>query len=144
MQQDNITTSLPDEICSQLEIMEKSKFSSILIIAGVIISIYNIDLQKKELICTALGDTDFSCPELYPLRIISSIIIITALVFFYEISYQAVENTDGKDCGANINLSAASLTLLAGFARFAQIFISNKKSNIATDMEDNTDVVTIS
>lgn len=144
MSQDNISTQLPDEVCSQLKIMDQSKFYSILIIAGIIISLHNIDLQKKELICTALGETDCKCEEVYPLRIISSIIIITALVFFYDISSQAVENTDGTDCSANINLSAASLTLLAGFARFAQIFIDKKKSTLETQIENNTDVVTVS
>lgn len=114
--------SLPAEIQEQVHVIDQSKANIILIMASIILSYYTTDLQKQQLICTVKDKEECDClPKVLPIRMISSIIIISALLFFTNLTGSILEQPaeSPKQCRQNkLNHLANQLVLAAAVIRF--------------------------
>ncbi|MBU5625717.1 hypothetical protein KQI82_02060 [Oscillibacter sp. MSJ-2] len=95
--------------------LNQSRHYLIFIIAAVLISYGVLWQQKRQLIC---GESD---PQaLFPYQVLSSILTICALVFFFRLSEQG--SVQEKDSSlerrlSDVNLTASGLVLAASFMR---------------------------
>ncbi len=116
------TNSLPVETQEQVNIIDQSKINIILIIAATILSYYATDLDKQQLICTVKDNEDCDClPKVLPIRMLSSIMIISALLYFTNLTGNILEQPqdDPKQCRKNkLNHLSNQLVLAAAVIRF--------------------------
>ena len=95
------TNSLPVETQEQVNIIDQSKINIILIIAATILSYYATDLDKQQLICTVkTTKSAIAMPKVLPVRMLSSIMIISALLYFTNLTGNILEQPqdDPKQC----------------------------------------------
>lgn len=94
MQTDNILPNgeLPCELLEQLGVIEQSQWYIIVLAAATLLSHCTTQLQKQQLLCSALPQAS-GCDEItdpYPIQLTSSAMIIGALIYFYQLSAQAL------------------------------------------------------
>lgn len=112
---------IPESLAQQIKILEKSKFYTWIIVISVLISIQNIDIQKRDLINSALCGKECASPELFTRKIGANIMVLAALFFFYCITSEGAKAAGGKNCSANLNQAASGLTLMAGLIRLTDL-----------------------
>lgn len=107
-------------LCEQLAIIDQSQQYIILIIAALILSYYATSVQRNQLVCAAAG---CKCGgNVLPVRVTSSVLIIAALLFFYQLSQSTLckcrcgGNADGC-CSPTLNHMANILVLAAALMR---------------------------
>lgn len=113
-----------DSLCRQLSIIDQSQQYIILIIAALVLSWYATGIQRKQLIESSIG-----CPvtgDPFPLRALSSVMVIAALLFFYRLSEQSLRqcrcsgNSSGC-CSPAINHMTSILVLAASLIRLLDL-----------------------
>lgn len=115
---------LPEEIAAQVQVIEKSQQYILVIIGAILLSFYSTQIQKQQLICTAVEHPCCRClPDTFPIKFISDILILAALFFFFHLSKEQVDSCEGETgcCSARLNLTASMLVLLAALIRFFDI-----------------------
>ena len=119
---------LPDEVQEQLKTIEASKFYITLIVISVLLSLHSINLQEEQLICSALSGEACETPCLFPTQMTSSTLVLAALIFFFQLANKAAQSGEGDACAQKVNLSASTLTLIAGALRFGELLRNAPKS----------------
>ncbi|MEG2038122.1 MAG: hypothetical protein RRZ73_00195 [Oscillospiraceae bacterium] len=105
-----------------------------MIIIGIALSYYALTVQRCQVVCTVTKEPCCkSLPDVFPIRALSSILILAGLIFFFNTASvnRCSETTDCVVKKSNdSNYLAALLVLLAGIVRFEDLFFvqSNKKS----------------
>lgn len=105
-----------------------SQKSYILIIAATILSYYATDLDKQQLICTVKDNEECDClPKVLPVRMLSSIMIISALLYFTNLTGNILEQPqdDPKQCRKN-KLNHLSNQLVLAAARHTFYLIAGR------------------
>lgn len=83
------------ELDSQLETIIQSEDHILIILLATFLSYYTVDVQRKQLICTATDPELCQClPDVLPIRKASGILIVYALCFFTRLSAQALESPE--------------------------------------------------
>lgn len=113
-------------LCEQLAIIDQSQQYIILIIAALILSYYAAGVQRDQLVCAAAGCKCGS--NVLPVRITSSVLVIAALLFFYQLSQSTLHkcrcnrSVDGC-CSPTINHMANILVLAAALIRLWDLLV---------------------
>ncbi|MCI8497357.1 MAG: hypothetical protein HFE85_03780 [Clostridiales bacterium] len=121
---------LPEEIREQLKTISASKFYITLIIIGILLSLHSVNLQEEQLICSALSGEECDAPGLLPTQLTSSTLVLAAVVFFYQLASQAVCSSEEVTRSQKVNLSASTLTLVAGVMRFLELLRSGSQREL--------------
>lgn len=103
----------------QIQILDESIYYIKLIIVGIFLSLSSLKTQR----CQLLNQTSGEC-NVYPRRVISSIIILFALTYFYQLSevMLCAETTSCRQKKSNqINNIASTLVLLASILRLLDL-----------------------
>ena len=109
---------LSDEVRQQVQTIECSKRYTELIVIGILLTLYYMNLQENQVVCSAICGKTCACPQIFPIRVTSSILILIALVFFYNLSCETAQASCGTNCSANTSFTASVLTLTAALIRF--------------------------
>lgn len=124
--------SLPVEIQEQVNVIDRSKINIILIIAATILSYYATDLDKQQLVCTAKDSQECDLlPKVLPIRMISSIMIISALLYFTNLTGSILEQPQDnpQQCRKNkLNHLSNELVLAAAVIRFTLLLENDTPS----------------
>lgn len=94
---------LSSETLEELEVLEQSKFFTWLIIAGILISIGNIELQEQELI------TGVQNEEIFPRRMTGNILTFISILYFYNLAEKGLDDS----VSSKMSYSVSFLSLLA-------------------------------
>lgn len=121
---ENTDKSLPEVSGSQAElaVLEQSKKKILQSAAATLLAYGAVDIQGKRLCCAQEGgEACEGLPDPRPLPAISSSLVISSLLFFTQLSEQAVANSSTpRECRRNrLNLFSNELVLLASIIRFA-------------------------
>lgn len=117
----NNANELPTELRNQLAVIDQSQCYLLMIMASLVLSYYTINIQRQQLICTAKDPALCKClPETLPLQTTSSIMIIIALLFFFNLSGNTlIQSRTPKECQLNqCNHLASTMVLVAALIRF--------------------------
>lgn len=121
---------LPEEIKEQLKVIDESQSYLLIILGSILLSYYTVSLQRQQLICSATSPELCEClPEILPLQSVSSIMVIVALTYFYNLSGQtlkAAKNDGTAQCQDEISHMASTLVLLAAMMRFGLLVQSDR------------------
>ncbi|EEG30047.1 hypothetical protein CLOSTMETH_02367 [[Clostridium] methylpentosum DSM 5476] len=121
---------IPKEIQQQLALIDRSQWFIGLTIAGIVLSYYTTGIQRQQLLCSVTKDPCCKClPDPFPIQSISSLMIIIALVFFYNLSADTLcqSPADAKTCRLNkLGYIASALVLAAAVIRFYSLNTSRK------------------
>lgn len=112
---------LPEDISSQVRLIEKSQHYILVIIGATLLSYYSTQIQKQQLICTAVERPCCRClPDTFSIKFISDVLIIAALFFFFNLSKEQADACENETacCSAHFNYTASVLVLLAALIRF--------------------------
>ncbi len=109
----------------ELNILRTSKKYVILLIFGIIISLSNLNLQEKMLVC---GENECDVKTVKERQWISSAIIFSALIYFYNLTGKTAAESGFCNNSQNLAFKAGTLNLLAGILRFAGL-ASEEKDN---------------
>ncbi|WP_312645714.1 hypothetical protein [Hydrogenoanaerobacterium sp.] len=116
---------LPKEIQQQLCVIDQSQFYIIVIIAAVFLSLHATSIQRQQLICSVTQEDCCKClPDVFPIRFLSSVMILIALVFFFQLSGENLCKPQPNcvaRCSGKMNHVASLLVLLAAAIRFFDI-----------------------
>lgn len=111
--------TLSPESAGQLRLLDESLWYILLIIAGVLISYCLTAQQRQALLCAALGQP-VSPEDTRPLRLLSSLLILSAVLFFFLLSEKAAQtpaDSAQKNASNQANYIASGLALAAGLVR---------------------------
>lgn len=113
------SSAVSQETAAALCVLDRSQWHILLIVVGVLISYGLTGEQRRQLLWAAQGcEASDGCTK--PLRLVSSLFILCALLFFFGLSEQTARTeTDSrwKDASHQANLLASGLVLLAGIVR---------------------------
>lgn len=88
------------------------------IMASLVLSYRTVEMQKQQFLQSACGEEP-TVPSTFPLQITSSILVLTALLYFYRLSGKKISQSTGEpqkeDC---LNHFANTLVILAALIRF--------------------------
>ncbi len=101
---------MSQEQLSELYTISQSKFYIRMIISGILLSYMNLNLQEEEILS---GEVSALSPRL---RQGASLLIITALIFFFCLSESTLGNDDSEE--NRKNFAASLFTLTAALLRF--------------------------
>lgn len=115
-------SDLPEETRKQLAIIDKSQWYILVIIGAILLSYYTVSIQRKQLICSATDPELCKClPKTLPFQALSSIMVITALLFYFKLSGNSMcqaRNDPKQFCRSKINHNADILVIVAALLRF--------------------------
>lgn len=115
--------SISQEAQAQLAQLGQARWNLLLVLVGVLINLGVISEQGRQLLCAALGKETEPC-DLFPARVVSSLLILTALIFFYRISFQTA-GTPAESCrqekSHQLNALASFLVLAAAALRLGDL-----------------------
>ena len=117
----NNANGLPAELQNQLAVLDQSKCYLLMIMASMVLSYYTINIQRQQLICTAKDPALCKClPKTLPLQTVSSMMVIIALLFFFNLSETTLQQSQTpNDRRLNqCNHLASTFVLAAALIRF--------------------------
>ncbi len=119
---------LPQDVQKVLCTIDKAQLNVIFIIAALVISICAANTQKKQVVCSVTNPDKAKCFNPFPQQIIAAIIILIALLFFFNLSRNNVcENTDNTNRSPSFNFFACILAVAACIVIFYNIIYSNNR-----------------
>ena len=123
--------NLSEETKAQLTLIEDSKSYVFIILIGIVLSYFALDIQQKQVICAAT-EQDCSClPDVFPIKMTSSSLVMVALLFFFNVTKNNL-NTPSANCAdknsKQVNYLASGAVLAASLIRYLDI-INLKRSN---------------
>lgn len=128
LQSKNAVTEETQNLRAQLAIINQSLDFILLIIAGVVLSFYATTLTRKQLLC-ALCPEKKGCdciPDPIIFRLISSILVLVALIYFFILSDQGICGPH-ENCvsarSASYNNTASLLVLIAAIIRIIDLIV---------------------
>lgn len=114
--------SLPESIQQQLDTIHLFQCHSFKLIAAILLTIYSFNVQKQQLLCQIASEESCEClPDVFPIRWVSSLIILMSLTFFYNQSKQNASQPQSNcisSCSSGLNHTASIFALLAAAIRF--------------------------
>lgn len=113
---------LSAETLEQLEVLEQSKFFTWVLVAGILISIGNIELQEQELV------TGVQNEEIFPRRMTGNVLTFVAILYFYNLAEKGLDN---ESVSSKMSYSVSFLSLLAFI-----IGVGNTLGSQANNSED--------
>ncbi len=118
----------------ELQILKQSKKYVILLIFGILISLYNLNIEEKMIVC---GQSDEEERRIKERQWISSAIIFSALIYFYNLTGKTTAESGFTNTSQNYAYSASILNLVAGLARFAGLASeTNEEMNFRDQIEE--------
>ena len=128
----------PSEVKRALCQLDASSHFLLLIIASVLLSFQTLRLQRRQA-CRLLSGEEADTASLFPLRLLSSALIIGALGFFLSLSLDALKQTEatgspGQRRSAMENAVASVLVLAAALLRLDDLLATaeSEKGNTAS------------
>lgn len=113
-----------EQLCEQLDTIDTSLVFLVLLILSVVLSWKATAIQREGLCRILLGQST-QVPDVYPLRLSASAIVVGALVFFFLLSLNTQEQAQGQDplarCSAGRNVLASFLVLAAALIRLLDL-----------------------
>lgn len=114
--------NLPDEVKQQLAVIDQSQWYILVILGAIVLSYYNVNIQRQQLICSATDPKLCKClPPTLPIQAVSSIMVIVALIFFFQLSADTVCSTPchtKERCRNELSHLSSTLVLVAALVRF--------------------------
>lgn len=136
--------NLPDEVKSQLAVIDQSQWYILVILAAILLSYYSVNLQKQQLICSATNPEISKClPDTLPIQAVSSIMIIVALIFFFNLSGETLSNTPcntKERCRGSLNHLSSTLVLVATLVRFGLLTLTPAQTSSANGAQTETEL----
>lgn len=117
--------NLSEQEKQELSIINQSQCYLLILFLAIILSYYSIQIQKQQLVCT-VTDPELCryLPKVFPIRAVSQILTITALMYFFHLSEdtltQSASNTP-QHCQNSWNHISSLLVLVAAAIRFGLI-----------------------
>lgn len=102
----------------ELKVLRESKKYVLLLILGILISLYNLNARERLLLC---GEDEWIEKGITEGQWISSAVIFAALIYFFGLTKETAAASDLKNEGDNYAYRASALNLVAGLARFASL-----------------------
>lgn len=112
------------ELCQQLHTVDTSLVFLVLLILSVCLSWKATAIQRGGLCDILLGKTE-DVPDVYPIRLVASAIVVGALVFFFGLALDTWQESREQDqlarCSADRNLWASLFVLAAALIRLCDL-----------------------
>lgn len=116
-----------NELCTQLETVDRSLFFLTLIVLSVLLSFWSVKLQRQ-----GLADALAGCPagpeerEIFPIKLIAGSLVTASLGFFFHLAIQSLQAAEeGADPAARrsarINFWASLFVLAAALLRLEDL-----------------------
>lgn len=121
---------LSAETLEQLEVLEQSKFFTWVLVAGILLSIGNIELQEQELM------TGVQNEEIFPRRMTGNVLTFVAILYFYNLAEKGLDN---ESVSSKMSYSVSFLSLLAfiiGVGNTLGSQINNSENLISQDIDE--------
>ena len=121
---------LSAETLEQLEVLEQSKFLTWVLVAGILLSIGNIELQEQELV------TGVQNEEIFPRRMTGNVLTFVAILYFYNLAEKGLDN---ESVSSKMSYSVSFLSLLAfiiGVGNTLGSQINNSENLISQDIDE--------
>ncbi len=121
---------LSAETLEQLEVLEQSKFFTWVLVAGILLSIGNIELQEQELV------TGVQNEEIFPRRMTGNVLTFVAILYFYNLAEKGLDN---ESVSSKMSYSVSFLSLLAfiiGVGNTLGSQINNSENLISQDIDE--------
>ena len=121
---------LSAETLEQLEVLEQSKFFTWVLVAGILLSIGNIELQEQELV------TGVQNEEIFPRRMTGNVLTFVAILYFYNLAEKGLDN---ESVSSKMSYSVSFLSLLAfiiGVGNTLGSHINNSENLISQDIDE--------
>lgn len=141
MEQNNQSV-LDSTLTQQLGLIHESKSKISLLILATLLSYYSVDIQGKQLLCTATDPELCDClPPTLPIQAMSSILVIYSLVYFTNLSKKTLceeVETPRMRKKNELNHFANILVLIAAMIRFALLVQDDTtldEKNMLSDMQ---------
>ncbi len=120
---------LSETLEEQLTLLDRSQMLILLIIVSISLSYYTIGIQKSQIGCllkhaNAKACTDF--PDTFPIRLLSSLLVLISLFYFYMMSDQELcraQNSCIQMRSASYNHTASLLVLIAAIIRTVDLLV---------------------
>lgn len=124
------SNELSAETLEQLEVLEQSKFFTWVLVAGILLSIGNIELQEQELV------TGVQNEEIFPRRMTGNVLTFVAILYFYNLAEKGLDN---ESVSSKMSYSVSFLSLLAfiiGVGNTLGSQINNSENLISQDIDE--------
>ena len=121
---------LSAETLEQLEVLEQSKFFTWVLVAGILLSIGNIELQEQELV------TGVQNEEIFPRRMTGNVLTFVARLYVYNLAEKGLDN---ESVSSKMSYSVSFLSLLAfiiGVGNTLGSQINNSENLISQDIDE--------
>ena len=120
---------LSAETLEQLEVLEQSKFFTWVLVAGILLSIGNIELQEQELVTCVQNE------EIFPRRMTGNVLTFVAILYFYNLAEKGLD----ESVSSKMSYSVSFLSLLAfiiGVGNTLGSQINNSENLISQDIDE--------
>lgn len=129
-----------EELCRQLGITDDSLFFLALLVVSVVLSWKGTAIQREGL-CRILDGEREQFPDVFPIRLAASALVVVALTFFFGL---ALETWEDSRCGdpqarrsADRNLWASLFVLAAALIRLCDLKESRRGLPEQESLEEN-------
>ncbi|MEG0541771.1 MAG: hypothetical protein RR461_02595 [Angelakisella sp.] len=119
------------QVCEQVAIIDQTLHYLQQIVIAIFLSYFTVTIQREQLICTICPEKCCDClPDIFPIKIISSLLTLTALVFFYQLAVNSCCQP-ATDCAQQqskqIGYLASALVLIAAVIRFFELIAAHQQ-----------------
>lgn len=122
----------------QLKTIRESRKFVILLIYGIIISLYNLNAQEKLILC---GTDECEAQKIKDRQWISSTVVFSALIYFYCLTGKTAAAAEFCDPVQNNAYTASAMNLVAGMARLVGLLEQEKSGNVQSGtVQDETEL----
>ena len=129
-----------EELQKQLEDVDGSLVFLALMLFSLFLSWKATALQRQAL-CRYLAGEEGEFPDVFPLRLPASAIVVGALLYFFGLSletWQSTRGTGGRaECSANLNFGAAFLVLAAALLRLYDLVCVQERGTGENQVESS-------
>ncbi len=108
-----------EELCGQLETVDRSLFFLVLIVLSVLLSFWSVGIQRRQLTDAIAGEPEAAAalPPVFPIKLTAGSLVVAALGYFFSLALNTLQDA-GRQTGCAVRRSAwinvwASLFVLA-------------------------------
>lgn len=127
-----------EELCEQLHTLDESLAFLVLLILSICLSWKATAIQRQGL-CDILRGQSEKAPDVFPIRLVVSAIVVGSLVFFFGLSLDTWQESRGQDqtaqCSAQRNVWAALFVLAAALIRlYDQVWVRQRQPSVEEEI----------
>lgn len=113
-----------EELCGQLETVDRSLFFLVLIVLSVLLSFWSVGIQRRQLTDAIGGNPEAAAalPPVFPIKLTAGSLVVAALGYFFSLALDSLQTAQQQGgCTAQrsawINVWASLFVLAAALLR---------------------------